>query len=424
MKPKSNILSVKFFLLSFYGLIFINLSAQIPTTSFDYPYTMAGIHSYLNFNSNVINKPIYLKFLNGGEISRQAIDNSLDQLIGQNRAGYDFINLMYFKESVDSMFGKYNGSRWIGVRTFDHLDIGFSDDLYKLLFLGNQPFKGKELKLSPLSVTQLTFKELIFGIEQEIIRNERLVKQGISFSVISGNRYWDLWSDDLSFYTSSTGDSLVLKGRIMHSESDSLARKYFSLNGWGIGTSFFTEIPLTDCDIIRIGMDGFGYVFWNKNSLNYQWDSTLTFTGFHLGKFNSIEDSVSNQIRQYEDNAKFLSSKNLFGTLLPAFFNFSYNRYVARNFEITAGLQLRIMANYKPFIYLRPSYFIKQDFVAHFNISHGGYGGWIFGINLEKKFKNRWIVTLGSQNLPGIFSPNGYGFHYQAGIRWMVASKN
>lgn len=412
MKPTNETIRFIIFLFLLYTK---KVEAQLPPSYFEYGYNSTGLYSSFEYNSNAINKKLFMKLYRGGVIEEELKNVNLYGIQPKNRMGYDFSSLAYVKYRVDSFLGHKNILLYTGLHNQNHTDILFTDDLMKLILQGNSHFKGQPARISPFSYTQLLYHEWFAGLQQQIIRNQRLVNQSLSFSFILASQYQSLWSQRASLYTAPDGDSIYLDLSYIYSRSDTNRLHYLDINGWGIAASFFTEVPVGDCDLLRVSMDGFGYVIWNKQSITQWMDSSYAFTGFHLGNFMAISDSVQNQQVSLQPS----TTQEKFGTLLPSFFLLEYEKYAARNFYFNTGIRLRLMANYKPFIYVRPSYFIHPSCCLHFLMAYGGYGNIVLGISIEKIFAYRWVITAGSNNLDGLLSRNGYGLSAFVGIKYM-----
>jgi hypothetical protein len=247
-------------------------------------------------------------------------DSSLHYSItfsGEYTAGSDaisnaFLNAFYTGEYLDSgmkayeenrllssnRFGAYgaygttfawrNNSdtlRWelaVSIRDRNAVYSTFSADAFRLVFEGNRPFIGMTANLDNTKMTYMHWQQLQF--EAKYFSPDRRSKAAFGFSLLSGQQLQHMNIREGKIFTASDGTALDISTDATYYASDTGNTGSFSRNGSGTCFNFNFSTILSDSASkfehhIYFSVQDLGYIRWNTNSLIYNVDTSVHFTG-------------------------------------------------------------------------------------------------------------------------------------------------
>jgi hypothetical protein len=356
------------------------------------------------------------KFLYGGMIDVSIKDNAVNKLKGKNYLAAEMVSKLSYLSKNKTIFGVKNAFWGIEIGTQVLSYNKYSDDLFKLVFYGNEPYTDESLNLAQSSSKTIWYHNigLTAGINlNNIGRFDNLQIRAIpSFVIGILQRDFNLNTGD--FLTETNGEYIELNFAGNYTASDSLYNAFSSKgNGGKIDISLLLEskknkIGLTISDLGAIAF---------KNKLNYNLDTAFTFSGIEIEDIFDVQDTLLT-VAEIQDST-FKNKSNKTTVSLPMLVSVYYEHTFSDKWVLKNWLKYRLVDNYIPFIMSQINY-KTAGFTGGLTAAYGGYTGFQAGINAGYDF-NIANITLGTTNILGFidqknqYSQNLYGritFHF------------
>ncbi|MGZ4047557.1 MAG: DUF5723 family protein, partial [Bacteroidia bacterium] len=283
-----------FLYLALLSLLFAK--AQYNTEFSNYGSMGRSVSVNLDFDagSNGMSSALINKLVWGGYINDDLKKQSAKYLRGKNNFG---INLNYDVSTFIKGNNKFDFL--IGFKNQEILNASYTSDFYKLMFYGNQSYKGLTANLGGSSVNALRFQEVKFGAI--LHKFDSVAKIGMSVSFIKGEQLFFLKTNkNSSLFTSGDGSEIVFNSNFSMALSDTNNKKLTSFNGIGASADIYFETPykskIGKRSVLIVNANNLGFIHWRKNSVQYSSDSSLRFTGYQVNNILDLKDSTLNRI--------------------------------------------------------------------------------------------------------------------------------
>lgn len=391
------------------------IHSQYNTEFINYEYVKRSVSVNVDFDagSNGMNTALTNKLLWGGYIDDADKKQSAKYLKGENNFG---INLNYDVNAFVKGSRKFDFL--IGVKNQEIINATYTSDFYNLMFYGNKPYKGSTANLAGSNVNALRFQEVKFGA---ILHHfDSVAKIGMSVSFIKGEQLFYLKANKNSnLYTSLEGDSIVFNSNFSMALSDTGKKSLMSFNGIGASADIYFETPYKSRvgkrSVLIVNANNIGFIHWRNNSVQYNSDSTLKFSGYRVNNIVDLKDSTLNRINS---DSLLLSLTNArrepFNVNIPTNLVLINKIYFgSQKFCLSTGFRHVFNANFKPYVFIEPEYKYKNMIFAF----HTGYGGYVrlnVGASVSWNSKG-WFIKLGSNSLQGYILPKyttGQGLYF------------
>lgn len=397
MNLKSNII----FLLLAYCQLTI---AQYNTNFLNYDNTGRCVSVNLDFDagSNGMSSKLVNKLIWGGYIDTKTKDESSKYLRAKNNFG---INLNYDASAFIKGNAKFDFL--IGVKNQEVLNASYSKDFFNLMFYGNQTYKGATANLSNCGVNALRFQEVKVGAIMHSV--DSVGKIGVSLSFIKGEQlFYVKTNQNSSLYTSADGSELLFNSNFNLAISDTTKRNITSFNGVGASADIFFETPYKSRvgkkSVLIVNANNIGFIHWLNNSVQYNSDSTLRYSGYNIKSVFDLKDSTLSRINADSLLRQLTNARREgFNVNIPTNLLIINKIYFNQAFNLSTGFRFIFNANYTPYIFLEPEYRYKNLIFA----LHTGYGGYV-RLNVGASFtwcSKAWFLKLGSNSLQGYVLP-------------------
>ena len=343
------------------------------------------------------------KLLWGGYIDNDMKKQSSKYLKAKNNLG---INLNYDVSAF--IKGNNKIDFLIGIKEQQIINATYTSDFYNLMFYGNQAYKGLTANLAGTNVNALRFQEVKFGAI--LHKFDSIAKIGVSISFIKGEQLFFVKANKgSSLYTSGDGSELIFNSNFSMALSDPAKQKLSSFNGVGASADIFFETPYKSKagkrSVLIVNANNIGFIHWFSNSVQYNSDSTLRFSGYHINNILDLKDSTLNKIN---GDSIFRSLTNArresFNVNIPANLVIINKIYFGKQlFCLATGFRQIFNANYIPYVFIEPEYRVKNVTFA----LHTGYGGYVrlnVGASVTWNSKE-WYLKIGSNSLQGYILP-------------------
>ncbi|MFT4678984.1 MAG: hypothetical protein ACI84C_001290 [Flavobacteriales bacterium] len=366
------------------------------------------LHGSGYYRSNALNNEYVNRMVIGGYIGPDTKANISDNLSGMNRLGSEASFGMSYWNMGDSLFNKPHLGIKLLVDVKYDASMSFTDDLYKVVFEGNEQFRGQEINFEGTAAEYYAYQKLGFGIF------DKRTLSGISLSYVNGQDYLQSYVNNGSLFTSQRGDSL-------HVTYDGTYSQSLSNNGFGTGKGVGAAVDLNvnfplidDKGFISLYVNDIGFVHWNAVT-TYRADSSLSYTGVEFS--NLFGDELSQlEMPSLIDSLAYDSTVAADIKVLPLSLGVSMLHEIGESGFIEVGLRIKPTRSHTPEIYAKYHYFMNSTTQFSASARYGGYGNLRFGFDLQKMCGN-WYVSVGSDDVPGLIlnSSRGRGAYAQIG---------
>lgn len=379
--------------------------AQYNTEFLNYSNTGRSICSNISFDagSNGMSNSLANKFIWGGYISPTIKKQSSQHLNKQNNLG---INLNY------NLCSFYKGNEkfdyLIGIKNQEIINSSYSQDLFNLIFYGNQSYKNKFADLGNCNLNYIKFQEIKFGVLMHKVDSIR--KIGVTVSFIKGEQLFYINTNKLSnLFTSGDGSEIIFNSNFNMAVSDATNNNLISFNGIGASADVLFETlyksKLGKKSILTINANNIGFIHWNNKSIQYSSDSSLNLKGYKVNNINDLKDSTLNRLNK-DSLLRNLSNKRYegFNTNIPVNLILINKIYFGQElFALSSGFRYIFNANYKPYLFIEPEYKLK-NIIFSIHTGYGGYNRFNIGASIIWNTEN-WFLKVGSNSLQGFILP-------------------
>lgn len=354
------------------------------------------------FASNAIKNELFGKFILGGQISSELLDDNAPKdfnVIG----GEAIQNISYF----DASLFKKSPNMGLLISASDHhfISSSYKPSLFNLAFRGNAQFVGDTLDLSYTHAQYLHFQNYAVGVFDK--RTQSYIKAGF----IVGNRSLNYRAGETYFHTTEDGTKMYLDLDFEgYSTNFDSTNAYFSAMGYGfsleLNHNFIINTKSGRRQIINFNLSNIGSIFWNNTTTNIRMDSTYSYTGFDYNEINKIQDMTSTEVL---DSLGVQESTFSRRESLPI--KIIINKIpiydVNRKLQSTFGFKAILIPDYRPMLYGGIHYQPNRFFSIATKAIIGGYGSLRFALNANLWIKNSFylglstldIVSLGSNTI-------------------------
>ena len=370
-----------------------------------------GISSTYFFESDAITNRFALAYFRNEFLDNKKKDAVSNELSKLNHFGAGFINEIKYSKYNDTIFNLAHSFYSISIRDIYHLNCKFSKDAFELFFRGNKAYAGKNALLSDFIFNQIIYRQVnfTFGHEYKFDKDKFGFQAGLSLNF--GRQLYRITSPKATLYTDINGEYLDLNADISIHRSDSSNNELSSLNGFGFSGDFSFFWKNERNNKLSISVENFGYIRWNNQSSFTHTDTTFRFEGIDISDVFLLKDSIHKTISLDSSLVEpYLTDKEKknFSYNLPAMFKLTY-RYILKPEKLDLEGEISYFSNTEssPQESLSLGYsFLKNQRFA-LKGTYGGFTGFRMGINCEFLILKRWMLTLQSDQLSGMFKSDG-----------------
>lgn len=378
--------------------------------------TNVAIQTNYQYGSDGMSNQFMNKFIYGGKIDQDLKSKAYKKLKPNNTFGADLNVNINAEIPFDTLLGKTNLSLVVGVEMVEHIDVNFTEDLFKLTFDGNKQFAGEYAELGKTGFNYFNYQQINLGLINYKKQNGRVAREGVMFSVIKAEEHIAIKVPRGTMFTEQLGKEIELDINYIYNSSDTANRGLSAFNGYGVSTDLFSEFYLKNNDKITVEVNDLGFIHWNQQSIQIEADSIFNYDGVDFDNIFDLNDSIVSSISRDSLIELISSKKNKQGyaIALPTSLNLFYTKSLNSKIKIDVGVRHKILANYFPMIYGNIYYQFNPTLVAQTHLSYGGYGLFNMGLAVAKSFNNKFQFYLGSNNVLAFIMPkstySGSGF--------------
>jgi hypothetical protein len=372
-----------------------NTLVTLSSTYFASPYSAPG---YLN--------TFILLHYNEGNLK----NDISGKLKSENYFGIDMLNSLRIWPLYNfNLAGKTFGLGATVRNVYDQR-LYFTNDLFSLMYEGNVPFAGKTARIAPLDFRTLSYQEIGLNL---LSRTANKFNFAFGVSYIMGNSFYEFSASRGSLFTSENGDSLHAVINLKYRSSDPDKKDFGDNNGSGVGFTAFVMYGITKKSSLYLGLDDIGFISWNDKSTSFNFDSSVSYTGFDIFDKTTIGEDPKLFIDTFFNITKSPENSSYRMWLKPR-----VNLIYSLNTD-EKGSRLIIGATYRfddyslPGIYLQYRYKPLTNLFIKAGISYDEYsrvgGNLELGVRLFKKL----VFSIGSYHAEQfVTSMNGQSLYF------------
>lgn len=368
------------------------------------------VQSGAQIHSNHLSSAVSNKILFGGFIDDSEIDKSFNNLSknGMNRTGA-LVNLDFIYSDYErNFFGKKQLGYVITGGHQSYFASTYKSDLFRLLARGN----AQSPEITDLTDTrfyQMSHHKLGFGVLDKKTRSYF----ALNFVGASGFQNFDLMNGIFKQNQEKDTTDIILIGAYSGNTSAQFLR------GIGMALDVDLRMPLKIKDkehIIQILAQNVGFVRMNKNTFNYNLDTSYRYTGF---TFNQIQNIADNPEFSLQDSLGISPNRRGENQWLPGFIQVAkiVNQNSAQKYQAFFGLNIYTQIIYLPQAFAGVHMKVNERFSAGLHGHLGGFGLARLGAYAQMKL-GQFNLGLSSQDILGTAANIGFGHSLLFRLSW------
>lgn len=396
----------------FFILMFLNGKAQnMLPLYYDTLQRTQEINIYASgeFASSAISNQLTRHFLFGGNISNEIIEKTYGKHRPLNRIGfYAEPTIEYINYNVTP----FKSKNWGIIVKAGALYSGASryrQDLYGLMFRGNEPYLGSEIDLSNMVAGITTAQKVGFGFI------DGKSKSSVTLNIYGITSHFNAYLNDSYFKQDETGYAaeLLLNGR-----ADMTTGAYYKGIGVGIDANLFFKVgPNEKPSFIQFSIQNLGVGFLNKNVVRYSMDTTLYYNGYTISDLTNGQ-TIFGEGKNIADEIG-LSRDTVSKTIaLP--FSVQIGKIIdehnTKPFQLFYGGRVYVQNGTLPMLYIGGHYRSKKWFRMGAGISYGGFTGFRANLYAQGAWK-QFNIGLSTSDVAGMVGV-GRGYAYTLNISY------
>ena len=354
------------------------------------------IHSLNTFSSNAIKNEFLGKFIYGGAITEDIINDNAPKtfnVIG----GEAEQSLTYFEGS----FIQSNPNLGLLFSASDHhfVSSSYKPAVFNLAFRGNANYLGDTLDMSYAHGQYLHYQNYGFGVYDK--RTQSYIRVGF----LVGNRSIQLRTGETYFHTTPDGSTVYLESDFdgFLTQNDS-TNSYLSAEGYGFSLElnhhFIFDTKSGKRHVVHFNLTNIGSIFWNNATRNISTDTMYTFSGFDYQDVQSLSNyETSDIIDTLDIEDEFYARREALPIQIIINKVPVYNP--AQKLQSTFGFKAILIPDYRPMVYGGVHYQPIESLSFSTRAIFGGFGGLRFGFNANYWLKNNLYVGLSTLDIIG-----------------------
>jgi hypothetical protein len=376
------------------------LPIQYDTTLINQEIILSGDNSY---NSTSLRNSLADRLFRGGKISDDVINNSYDAHNGLNRLGKNLQTEIEYRNYKANIFGNKNWGFLVKGGYYLIGSAAYSDDLFGLVFKGNNHFLGSTAEFSGTTMNVTEFQKVGFGVISKKGKSSITLNFVNVSNIYKGQLRTGLLTQDVD----ASSIDLEVDGSFSYTDKNQFS------NGMGAVVDLDFKIPFQWLNsrkaYIQLQAKNLGVAYMNQGVKRYNADSTYSYSGFNFEQIFNNQSLFGNDF-SILDSLQIQTERKKNWVALPCVFQAA--KLIDENYQgklqTLFGLRLYPTLSYTPLLYLgfnyRPAKYLDLGIVG----SYGGFGGFRAGfysnINLQKI-----QIGIGTEDFLGFISKNAFG---------------
>ena len=371
------------------------------------------IESGTEYHSNSLPNSLTNKFIFGGQIPNEQLQNTFQDQAAINRFAVQSFNEFRCFIGNKKLF-KDSLSWGMKAGVYGHANTFFSKDAFGLAFLGNEQYLGNTANFSELSLNTAIFQKIGFGVFN------KSDKSSFFLNLVNLQQYTKTYFRKA--YLTQNNDAseidLKLQGELAFTPTNALS------SGIGFALDFDKRIAVQlqneQKATIQIQVQNLGLAYVNAGLKRYEIDSNYNYSGFQINQLvnaNALFGSNFSLMDSLGIKQRITKS----WVLLPAFIQVTKLIDGTSNKKIQTYYGIKL---YPTFAAIPAGFFglyckINSKFALASSISYGAFG----------KFRNGWYLSftgnkisgsLGTDDVLGFVSKKAFGQSLFLRFSWAI----
>jgi len=388
--------------------------SQISDHYFDYDNckTSVGTNFSYEFNSNSITNKFLNTYLYGNHIDSLRKQWMFANLQPQNYFGADIEGGLSAVTFPDSFAGGTNMGLFVRYNRYYHVDLSFTDDLFKLFFDGNQRFAGETANLSNSSLNAVSYDQIQFGLFSKYSINNYKYTFGYGVSINNGYQNTVVNIKQGSLYTDANAEYIDFAANYDVARSSTPSKIF---KGLGTSINFYYSIESPKKNVFDLQLTNLGFIRWNKQSQSFSKDTTIHFDGVNVTDILNIKGNIFGNANTDSIVHAYTYSnlKTSYYTLTQACLNISYLYNISERSRVDLFMIKKFFSHYDPCFIAKIQYLPNKKNVISLNLSYGGYSTIDIsdnhdinvGLEYAHDFGKGLVVIVGSNYINGFIYP-------------------
>jgi len=366
----------------------------------------ASIQSVIHSNS--VNLPFSFALLGDNFIDDGMKQKVSDKLKSKNVLEQTYDAGFFFRWTRDTFLFKSPALLGIDYSFGGFTSSEFTEDAFNTIFYGNAYYAGQTAFFTGTKVYNYEYDRLGFSVQKEFHSQKSAWQAGARISLIGIHTAVHLRIDQGSLFTEENGAYIDASYDFNFSVSDSTNHSPFQIDGVG---------PLLDLTAswtnylrnsrITFFISNLGFASWNKNTRNYQGDSTVHYEGINVDNFLSPDNSSAlhfntDSLLKYTGTSLQFRRKTFF---LPVSFSSILDHSFTKRMFLQAGISYRPYPDLLPLFFVKPYWRLTSSLQLAAIASYGGTAEYALGFEMDALLMHHMKIILGSGNVLGIFIP-------------------
>ncbi|CAG5078629.1 hypothetical protein [Parvicella tangerina] len=359
------------------------------------------VEGFGSYGSNVMDVETMKLFYQGGYFDEDLKAESIHRLTTKNLLGGEYgAHVTYLNPNV----------KWLdSAGVYLTYEIGggggvaFTQDLFKLVFVGNHDYVGDSAFLSGTEFTSYAYKKVGFGYN-------RGNKFKLGLSLLSFDNY-SFGQINRGIYYSDAGSdslSLMLSGDWMRGTKQQLNAPA----GYGLGLDFEMNLPYEDTDSMNlprlvVGVKNFGVFMSAKQMDVVEVDTLYNYSGVEMNSLAAFGEDLFSASSLQDSLLPDPVQQRKFRLLPFEFYFYSTSNPNGKKMQLIYGMRYRFGVSMIPQIYLGGDWRPTPTTIITPYMQFGGYSYFKTGVSIRKRIGNLG-VGLNFSNVPGFITREAY----------------
>ncbi|HBG70361.1 MAG: hypothetical protein A2W93_15765 [Bacteroidetes bacterium GWF2_43_63] len=263
--------------------------------------------------------------------------------------------------------------------------IGFSKELFQLVFTGNNSLVGQQVIADPATMDKYNFSTLSGGIVYKI-NDDMKIHAAVGPVAMYSCAGFDFSGSD--FFTSQAADSLALNlnGDYMRAGGPTFVK----------GVGFSSELGIEGSNggfEWSVSAANIGRVWLNKNTINSHRDTLMYFTGVEVSDLSNFSAVVDQELENFEQGFSLKGDTANSAISLPLLITGECSKETGK-LRTDLNVLYYNLPGFFPYMQLRPSWPISTGFRISLPMKYGGYSSFNAGLGLEFVLADHFSVQL------------------------------
>jgi hypothetical protein len=339
---------------------------------------------------------------------------------GKNPFGTNFNSQFKYRQLPETLMGKHNLGFSIAVQQNYYREIAFTKDAFNLVFFGNKMYSGEYADLSNMKSRNLNFYQIKAGLFWQ--NRDKNMEYGFQMAINLGNQYHYFASENAHLYTDSIGEYISLVGKFQNDMTSNLDNNLGRIQGIGGGIDLYFQKYKQQEYKFRIELNNLGFIHWNKNSLSYNKDESIEFSGIEVPNIFDIANPLvsTTATDTLNDYINANSSLGSFSSFTPSDLKVFGSYFFNEKLSASAKFNYRFFSVYKPIYQLGIQYHFSDKMFVGPNVNYGGYTKFNIGLDFQMKINNNFVLKLQTRYLSGLMVNQFSGFGAYLGINYKL----